>query len=199
MAIYTNAEFVGGSHGIFQSSLLESTLSGHLWDCLVSTVDTSGSTPVYTPIEVDNGVAVCVGDYTGNGLQERYAKIAGVKDKVGITGSPAVIKDAFTQAQAAETNFYHKAGQLAKVYEVRGDEYDHDIFGVGKHQFTSASQSAVAVGAYVVLDGNGKYVAQAAEPTAANYGFIGQIHSIQTGLFYDVVRIAVIQNKDNNT
>lgn len=198
MAIYIDGQMTGGNHGIFQSSLLESTLSGHLWDCLVSTVDTSGSTPVYTPIEVDNGVAVCVGDYTGNGLQERYATIAGVKDKVGITGSPEVIKDAFTRAQASETNFYHKAGQLAKVYEVRGDKYDHDIFGVGKHQFTDASQSAVKEGAYVVLDGNGKYVAQAAAPTASAYGFIGQIHSIQTGLFYDVVRIAVIQNVDNN-
>ena len=195
--IYTNTTMSGGTHGIFQSSLLESTLSGHLWDCLVCSVDTSGSTPVYTPIEVDNGVAVKVGTETGNGLQERYATIAGVKDKVGITGSPALVKDAFTRAQADETNFYHKAGQLAKVYEVRGDEYDYDIFGVGLHQFTDASQANVKVGAYVILDGNGKYVAQAAKPTASSYGFIGKVHSIQTGLYYSVVRIAVIQNVDN--
>lgn len=195
--IYTNTTMSGGTHGIFQSSLLESTLSGHLWDCLVCSVDTSGSTPVYTPIAVDNGVAVKVGTETGNGLQERYATIAGVKDKVGITGSPALVKDAFTRAQADETNFYHKAGQLAKVYEVRGDEYDYDIFGVGLHQFTDASQANVKVGAYVILDGNGKYVAQAAKPTASSYGFIGKVHSIQTGLYYSVVRIAVIQNVDN--
>ena len=196
--IYTNTTMTGGTHGIFQSSLLESTLSGHLWDCLVCSVDTSGSTPVYTPIDVDNGVAVKVGTETGNGLQERYATIAGVKDKVGITGSPALTKDAFTRGQADEANFYHKAGQLAKVYEVRGDAYDYDIFGVGLHQFTDASQANVKEGAYVILNGSGKYVAQAAAPTASSYGFIGKVHSIQQGLFYTLVRIAVIQNVDNN-
>lgn len=195
--IYTNSTMTGGTHGIFQSSLLKSTLSGHIWDCLVCSVNTSGSTPVYTPIEVDNGVAVKVGDFTGNGLQERYATIAGVKDKVGIIGSPALVKDAMTRAQADETNFYHKAGQLAKVYEVQGDEFDPDIFGVSLSAFTDASQANVAEGAYVVLDGNGKYVAQASAPTASNYGFIGRVHSIQSGLYYTVVRIAVIQNVDN--
>lgn len=195
--IYTNSTMTGGTHGIFQSSLLKSTLSGHIWDCLVCSVNTSGSTPVYTPIEVDNGVAVKVGDFTGNGLQERYATIAGVKDKVGIVGSPALVKDAFTRAQADETNFYHKAGQLAKVYEVQGDEFDPDIFGVSLSAFTDASQANVAEGAYVILDGNGKYVAQASAPTASNYGFIGKVHSIQAGLYYTVVRIAVIQNVDN--
>jgi len=198
MAIYIDGQMTGGNHGIFQSSLLESTLSGHLWDCLVSTVDTTGSTPVYTPIEVDNGVAVCVGDYTGNGLQERYAKIAGVKDKVGITGSPAIVKDAMTQAQASETNFYHKAGQLAKVYEIQGDEFDPDIIGVSLGAFTDASQANVEFGAYVILDGNGKYVAQASKPSASGYGFIGQVHSIQNGLYHTLVRIAVLQNVDNN-
>lgn len=196
--IYTNATMSGGEHGLFQSSLLESTLSGHLWDCKVCSVDTSGATPVYTPIDVDNGTAVCVLTETGNGLQERYAKIAGVKDKVGIVGTPAIVKDAFTRAQADETNFYNKAGNLSKVYEVRGDAYDYDIFGVGKHQFTQASQANITLGAYVILDGNGKYVAQAAAPTASSYGFIGKVHSIQEGLYYTVVRIAVIQNVDNN-
>ena len=198
MAIFTNATMSGGTHNIAQSSLLKSTLSGHLWDCKVCSVDTSGSTPVYTPIEVDNGVMVKVGDFTGDGLQERIATIAGVKDKVGFICSPAVIKDALTRAQADETNFYHKAGQLAKVYEVQGDEYDPDIFGVSLSAFTAGSQANVEVGAYVILDGNGKYVAQASAPTASAYGFIGKVHSIQTGLYYNLVRIAVIQNVDNN-
>lgn len=198
MAIFTNATMSGGTHNIAQSSLLKSTLSGHLWDCKVCSVDTSGSTPVYTPIEVDNGVMVKVGDFTGDGLQERIATIAGVKDKVGFICSPAVVKDALTRAQADETNFYHKAGQLAKVYEVQGDKYDPDIFGVSLGAFTAGSQANVEVGAYVILDGNGKYVAQAAAPTASAYGFIGKVHSIQTGLYYNLVRIAVIQNVDNN-
>ena len=198
MAIFTNATVSGGTHNIAQSSLIKSTLSGHLWDCKVCSVDSSGSTPVYTPIEVDNGVMVKVGDFTGNGLQERIATIAGVKDKVGFICSPPLVKDALTRGQADESNFYHKAGQLAKVYEIQGDEYDPDIIGVSLSAFTDASQGNVAEGAYVILDGNGKYVAQAAAPTASAYGFIGKVHSIQTGLYHTLVRIAVIQNVDNN-
>lgn len=36
MAIYSNlTERPMGQHGIFEASLLKSTISGHLWDCLV--------------------------------------------------------------------------------------------------------------------------------------------------------------------
>ena len=56
---------------------------------------------------------------------------------------------------------------------VIGDEFDGDIFGVGLHQFTQATQTlAKTRGNYVVLDGNGKYVAQTAQPTMSNYGFV---------------------------
>ena len=195
MAIYTEATLSGGTHGIFQSSLLKSTLAGHLWDCLTVSESGSGSTLTRTPIDVDNGVAVHVGDFTGNGLQERYATIAAVGDKIGVVGTPAVVKDALTRAQAAETNFYNKAGKDAKVYEVVGDEHDPDIFGVGLHQFTDASQANVKFGAYVVVDGSGKWVAQSAEPSAATYGFIGRVHSIHAGLYYTVVRIQAIKNE----
>ena len=202
MAIFSNlTELATGSHGIFESSLLKSTLAGHLWDCLVVNEDTSGSTPVVTPIDVDNATPVKVGAFThnDNGLQERYATIAGIKDKIGVVGSVPLIKDARTQLEASEGFFYNKAGQDSKVYEVVGDPYDGDIFGVSLNMFTAASQSAVEKDAYVILDGNGKYVAQAAKPTMSNYGFVGQVHSIYTNNFYTLVRIYVIQNVDNNT
>lgn len=195
MAIYTDATLSGGAHGIWQSSLLRSTLAGHLWDCKVVQESGSGASLTRTPIDVDNGVAVHVGDFTGDGLQERYATIAAVGDKIGVVGTPALVKDAFTQAQASETNFYNKAGQLSKVYQVEGDEYDPDIFGVGFHQFTTASQANVKEGAYVVVNGSGQWVAQAANPSSATYGFIGKVHSIHTGLYYKVVRIAVVKNE----
>ena len=197
MGIYTNAAVSGGTHIIAQSSLIKSTLTGHIWDCQVCSADTSGSTPVYTPIEVDNGVMVKVGGFTGNGLQERVATIAGVKDKVGFICSVPLVKDAMTRGQADESYFYHKAGQLARVYEIQGDEFDPDIIGVSLNAFTDASQANVAKDAYVILDGAGKYVAQASKPTASSYGFIGQVHSIQVGMNYTLVRIAVIQNVDN--
>lgn len=203
MAIYSNlTPLAMGMHGVFESSLLKSTISGHLWDCLVVEDDTAN--PV-VPIDVDNGVAVKVGAFvTGTdnaqiGLQERYATVAGVKDKVGIIGSYALIKDARTKLEETEPYFYNKAGQDSKVYEVIGDEYDGDIFGIGLHQFTDGTQSlATTIGNYVVLDGNGKYVAQAAKPTMDNYGFVARIHSTWTNNDYTLVRLYVIQNKDNN-
>ena len=198
MAIFGSSAVVGGNHGIAQSSLLKATLSGHIWDVKVSNVTTSGTTTTYTPIEVDNGVAVTVLGFTGDGLQERYGKIAGVKDKIGFVCSAPIVRDASTAAYEEEGYFYHKAGELAKVYEVVGDKYDPDIIGVSDNLFTTGSAANIKKDAYVVLDGNGKYVAQAAAPTAANYGFIGQIHSIHEGLYYRLVRIAVIQNVDNN-
>ena len=201
MAIFSNlTELAAGQHGIFESSLLKSTISGHLWDCLVVTESGSGANITRTPIDVDNGVAVKVGAFTHNdeGLQERYATIAGVKDKIGVIGTPALIKDNLTTFTGNESFFYNKAGNDSKVYEVVGDEFDGDIFGVTDVLFTTASKSAIQKDAYVVVDGNGKYVAQAAKPTMANYGFVGQIHSIYTNNFYTIVRICVLQNVDNN-
>ena len=189
-------EIPGGTHGIFQSSLLRSTIAGHLWDCLVVQESGSGENFKRTPIAVDNGVAVKVGAFTHNddGLQERYATIAGVKDKIGVTGSPAIVKDALLKSQEDETYFYHKPGQLAKVYQVEADEADPDTFGVGLHQFTNPT--VVANDVYVVVDGNGGWTAMTTKPAAANYGFIGQVHSIHQGMFYSVVRIIALQNKD---
>ena len=68
--IYTNLKAVeNGLHGMFESSLLLATDVGNLYDLVVR--DESEN-----EISVDNGVAVHVGAYTGNGLQERYATIA---------------------------------------------------------------------------------------------------------------------------
>ena len=195
MAIYTNLKEVPtGTHGIWRSSLLRSTIAGHILDARVQgTVDGQ-----VVDIDVDNGVALKLGAWTHDGLQERTATIAGVKDKIVVTGSPAIVKDAFTRNQASETNFYIPAGQLARVYQIEGDAIDGDIFGVADFQFSNQDPTDVAVDAYVVVDGNGGWVAQAAKPAANSYGFIGQIHSIQKGLTYSVVNIFAIQNTDKN-
>ena len=196
MAIYGNlTERPMGQHGIFEASLLKSILSGHLWDCLcVDNMDDKN------PIEMDNGVCVKVGPFTNNadGLQERYAVIAGVKDKIGVTGSIVNVKDARTKLEETEPYFYVRAGEDSKVYEVIGDEFDGDIFGIGLHQFTNATKTLVKRDNYVVLDGTGKYVAMATKPVMNNYGFVARIHSIWTNNDYTLVRLYVIQNKDNN-
>ena len=186
MAIYTDMKAVAqGRHGVFESSRMKATVVGHLYDALVR--DASG-----VEIDVDNGVALKIGDFTGNGLQERYATVAKIKDKIAVTGTPAIVKDAFTKNQEAITNFYNPAGKDAKAYEV----VTEDIFAVAKHQFTSTSQAAVNVGAYVVVDGNGAWVAQAAKPAADGYGFIGKVHSLALDNLDNLtmVRIECVQN-----
>lgn len=181
MAIYTNLKEVKANvHGMFESSRIKATNCGHLYDAIVR--DESD-----VEIPVDNGVCIKMGDWTHDGLQTRYATVAAVGDQVAVTGSPAIVKDAFTRLQEAEFNFYHEAGVVAKAYEL----VKEDIFAVAKYQFVSGDP---VVGAYVTVDGNGAYVATAEEP-AETYGFIGRVHSIASNDFYPMIRIEVIKNE----
>ena len=181
MAIYTNLKEVATNvHGMFESSRLKATVVGHLYDAIVRDAGNE-------EIPVDNGVCIKMGEFTGNGLQTKYATIAKVGDKVAVTGSPAIVKDAFTRHQGADYNFYHAAGVVAKAYEL----VEEDIFAVAKYQFTDGTP---VVGAYVTVDGNGAYKATSDEP-ADTYGFIGKVHSIASNDFYPMVRIEVIKNE----
>lgn len=187
MAKFVNSEAESqGLHGIWESSNLKATDVGNLYDCLVR--DAEGN-----EIAVDNGVALAVGDYTGNGLQERYATIAATTDAIAVVGAVATIKDANTKSEKAATNFYVKAGELAKTYEVVKD----DIFGIAQYQFTDASVANVAQGAYVVVDGEGAWIAQTSEPSKTAYGFIGKVHSIAASSTSDVttVRVVCVKNE----
>lgn len=182
MAIYTNMEAVAsGKHGMFESSRIKASITGHLYDLVFDK-------------DIDNGVMVAVGDYTGNGLQERKGTVAKITDKVAITGAPALIKDSFTTQQAQPYNYYNKAGVPVKSYEL----VEEDIFAIADYQFTEGSKSLVKVGACVVVDGNGAYVASDAgdlTTKGSTNGFVGKIHSIATGTYYTMVRVEVVQNK----
>lgn len=179
MAVYTNMEAVAmGKHGMFESSRIKATDCGHLYDVVFEE-------------DIDNGVLVKVGDYTGNGLQEREGTVATIKDKVAVTGNPVLIKDAFTTQQNQPYNYYIKAGTDVKCYEL----VPEDIFAVADYQFTTGSAANVKVGAYVTIDGNGAYVAAAEAGTlTTTNGFVGKIHSIATSTYFTMVRIEVIQN-----
>ena len=201
--VYSNLTALpGGGHVVVETSRILATNGGnHLNDVLVVTESGSGANITRTPVDCDNGTLVKVGGYThtDKGLQERYATVAGVKDKVSLIASVPLIKDARSSAEEAEDFFYNKAGNDSRAYELEGDANGNgDIFGVTDNAFTTASQTNIAVDAYVVIDGNGKYVAQAAKPTMANYGFVGQVHSIYQTNYYKLVRILVLQNVDNN-
>lgn len=194
---YVNSD-ANGRHGVFESSRLKATDVGRLYDALVQ-AEVSNE---MVDIEVDNGVAIKIGDFTGNGLQEVYATIAGVGDKIAVVGTPAVVKDARVASDEIPSKFTNKAGRLSKAYEVLNDS--HEIFAVADYQFTDASKANIKVGNYVTWDGTGMWVAVASNATApkmagengATNGFIGKVHSIA----YDniglttIVRIQCIQN-----
>lgn len=194
---YVNSD-ANGRKGIFQSSRLKATDIGRLYDARVQ-AEVSNE---MVDIEADNGVAIKIGDFTGNGLQEVYATIAGVGDKIAVVGTPAVVKDARVASDEIPSKFTNKAGHLAKAYEVLNDS--HEIFAVADYQFTDASKANIKVGNYVTWDGTGMWVAVASTATApkmagengATNGFIGKVHSIA----YDniglttIVRIQCIQN-----
>ena len=173
MATYTtltNAD----KHGVFESSRMKATDNGRIYDALVQE---SGKN-----IAVDNGVAIKIGELTGNGLQEVKATIAAKADKIAVVGAPALVKEAFTAAQGAADRFYIPAGTLAKAYEV----VEGDIFAVADYQI----KGEVAVGATVVVDGKGAY--EVAE--ASGCAFVGKVHSISAGNEVTIVRIQCEQN-----
>ena len=186
--IYTNLEAKeANKHGMFESSHLLSTDVGDIFDVIVR--DSSEK-----PIDVDNGVPVKIGEFTGNGYEERYATIAGVKDAIAVIGTPAEVKTALTTEQGQAYNYVNKAGKPAKAYRIHTD-----IFAVADYQFTTESTDKVKKGALVTTDGKGMYVAQGDDATVATLsttnGFIGKIHSVSAGTYYTMVRILVVQNK----
>lgn len=182
MAIYGNMTWTNGvEHCVAESSNLKATIVGNIYDAIVR--DDADEA-----IAVDNGVLLVMGDYTGEGLQTRYAKVAADTDKVALALSVPTVKDGTTKGSEAPTNFYNKAGAVVRAYEV----VEEDIFGVSKNFI----DGDVAVGAYVVWDSaNQKYKVSASDPSTTN-GFVAKVHSIQVGSFYDLVRLFVIQNKD---
>lgn len=192
--IYTNLKAKENAmHGMFESSLMSATDIGRIFDVIVR--DESQK-----PIEIDNGVPVKIGDYTGNGLQERYATIAKATDAIAVIGSPAEVKTALTTEQGQAYHFVNTAGKTAKAYQVNDPDVYEDIFAVASYQFTDESAENVKVGRLVVTDGKGMYVAQAdgtqVSTLTSTNGFIGRIHSVSAGTYYTMIRIQVLQNKD---
>lgn len=192
MAIFTNLVAKEQKmHGMFESSQLLATDVGNIYDALVRE-DT-------TPIAVDNGVAVKIGDYTGNGLEERYATIAKITDKIAVTGAPAEVKTALTTEQGQAYNYTNPAGKPVKTYQIADPSVHTDIFAIADYQFTDDSKDKVKDGNLVTVDGKGAWVASEATQLTTlqgTNGFIGKIHSISVGTYYTMVRIQVLQNKD---
>ena len=181
-----------GFHGYWESARLKAVDVGRIHDTLVVSESTSEGVTTRTPIQVDNGVPVKIGDF-GKDLQQIYATIAKVGDKIAVVGTDPVVKNAASRAGEAPIYFTNPAGKLSRTYEVLNDS--QEIFAVASYQFTAASQANLKVGNYVVTDGNGMWVAQTSAP-GNTYGFIGKVHSLvpDTVGYYTLVRIQCVQN-----
>lgn len=192
MAIFTNlAAKEQKLHGMLESSKLLATDVGNVYDALVR--DNT------TPISVDNGVAIKIGDYSGNGLEERYATIAKKGDKIAVTGAPAEVKTALTTEQGQAYNYTNPAGKPVKAYQIADPSVHTDIFAIADYQFTDESKDKITVGNLVTVDEKGAWIASEATQLTTlqgTNGFIGKIHSISAGTYYTMVRIQVLQNKD---
>lgn len=171
MAVYSNLTGTVGTHNIFESSNLKSSIVGNIYDVVLES-------------DVDNGTPIKVGDYTGDGLQLRAATVATAGDKIAVVGTPALIKSAMTKAQEDPANFYNVKGTPAKAYEIVAE----DIFAIRKDFVTGT----VEVGATVVVD-DGKY--KIATGATTSNGFVGKVHSIAVGDYCDIVRIFVVKNE----
>lgn len=191
--IYTNLKArQDGLHGLWESSSVLATDIGNIYDCIVR--DESEN-----EISVDNGVAISVGEFTGNGLEERYATIATATDKIAVTGAPAEVKSALTKEQEQAYNYTNPAGKPVKTYQIQDADVHTDIFAVASYQFTDATADKVKAGNLVVVDGKGAWEAHESTELATlkgSNGFVGRIHSLAVGTYYTMVRIQVVQNKD---
>lgn len=191
--VYTNlASREKNMHGLFESSALLATDVGNIYDVVVR--DESDK-----EISIDNGVAVAVLDYTGNGLEERYGRVAKITDKIAVTGAPAEVKTAFTTEQGQAYNYTNPAGKPVKTYQIADPSVHTDIFGIASYQFTDDSAEKVKVGNLVTVDGKGAWIASEASEFATlqgTNGFVGKVHSLSVGTYYTIVRIQVLQNKD---
>lgn len=193
--IYTNLKsHEKNMHGIWESSKLLSTDVGDVYDVIVRDEDHSNA-----EIEVDNGVAVAILDYTGNGLEERYGRVAKKTDKIAVTGAPANVKTALTTEQAQPYNYTNPAGKPVKTYQIADPSVHSDIFAIASYQFTDDSTEKVKVGNLVTVDGKGAWVASEKtelDNLKTTNGFIGRIHSFAVGTYFTMVRIQVLQNKE---
>ena len=108
--VYTNLKAKeNGLHVIWESSLLLSVDVGNVYDALVR--DESNN-----PISVDNGVALKIGDYSGNGLEERYATIAKITDKIAVRRHLQLSRDRLITTQTQQASQSRHIRLLIHLY-----------------------------------------------------------------------------------
>lgn len=169
---------------VARTSKLKSTEVGHIYDVINEDND------------LEQGMNIKVGAYTGNisdGHQLRTCDYAAIKDKIAfICDVPLLYRD-FEKSDQFEWKYINKAKKRTRAYEIVED----DVFGISDYGFTTFvdDEKGIEINQFVVVDGAGKYKALATEPSATDYGFIGQVIGFEKYQYDTIVLITVLQNK----
>lgn len=155
---------------------------------------------IYDVLDAANALAqganVKLGDHPAGELQVRNISTPTVGDQiVFVCDVPLIYKDSTTLDQA-EWQFINKAGKITKAYEVGKD----DVIGVSDYAFTTLvkSDTAPAIGNYVVVDGSRGWKELAANTqasTLATYGFLAKVIGYEKYQFDTIVLFEIIRNQ----
>lgn len=160
---------------------------------------TDGGAHIYDVInklnDMEQGMNIVVKNHTveKDGYQLRECEFAKKGDKIAFVCDVPLIYEDYRKADQFEYKFINKKGKRTRAYELKVD----DVFGVSDYGFTTLVDGGkgVQLGKYVVVDEAGKYKELDAEPSHAEYGFIGVVVGFERYQYDTIVLVEVIKNQ----
>lgn len=144
-------------HAVVEIADLQATHCGHIFNL----IDTAN--------DYDNGCLLAKGDIDPVNYEVYAAAIPTTSDEVMLVASVPTIPSARTAGERAEHNFYNKAGEIMRAYQL----VKHDRFAVSALLFDKEP----TVGQFAVVGANGKYKAVA---SASEEAFVAKVERIVT-------------------
>lgn len=146
---------------------------------VVETTNVSGKCfDFIADIDIENGSLITKGDLVEGERNIYKAKIPTAGDEVFLAANPAWSYDDDKTVNQNEDNYINKAGKPFRAYGLLA--INHDKFGVEDYGITTDSDTAVAVGDYVTVDGTTTKIKDAGTTApAATNGFVGKVVEIE--------------------
>lgn len=131
--------------------------------------------------DIENGMLVAKGDLVTGETDIYTAAVPTTADEVYLVANPAWSYDDNRATDQNEENFINKAGVPFRVYQLKKDNkfkiYSTAITPITSGSGENATETAVAVGQYITIDGaTNKPKAVAAKPSS---GFVGKVIAVE--------------------
>lgn len=131
--------------------------------------------------DIENGMLVAKGDLVTGETDIYTASVPTTADEVYLVANPAWSYDDNRATDQNEENFINKAGVPFRVYQLKKDNkfkiYSTAITPATSGSGESATETAVAVGQYITIDGaTNKPKAVTAKPAS---GFVGKVIAVE--------------------